>query len=566
MSNTRVFNYQEITSIYDQMNQIIGDSSDPSTIAGLLHKIDEDYHEVVNGPAGEDELALRGDLGMQLLNNWENTAGSFPAFVENFSSWSTLVAQTAGDYSAFEEQVRGIRSNNPLGWNTGGIQNGYVASSSYTNSFTDAELDEAAAGVQMYNLVGAYYVDTGMVSYAKKQAFWNGFGDVLSVVSIVASGCSLVKGLGVIGGAAKGASAGAGLIDDGAKAGAGLIDDGAKAGAGLIDDGAKAGAGLIDDGAKVAGQSLDDLVAGGKPIANSTLYGLSDETAAAATDKLISKGYTLVDDTWQLPTNINASNSMFAQSVDDFILNGQSVPNSALSSFPGETVGSATDKLINSGYTLSGGTWQAPASMVTNSAGVAAAPSIANGSALGDIADDVAKGSVDDLIAKGYTMGADGAMHAPASALQGAPSRAATSAIAHPIYDKAPSVVAKGTYYAQEGIYKGVDAVKNGASAAGSAIKNGWNTAGGAIKNGWNTASGAIKSGAAKAGTYIKDAGVWVKENGVTVLKETATKAGTSGMIGLATNTGQNIVNNANIRRNAEMVANARAHFENNGN
>ena len=318
MSNTRVFNYQEITSIYDQMNQIIGDSSDPSTIAGLLHKIDEDYHEVVNGPAGEDELALRGDLGMQLLNNWENTAGSFPAFVENFSSWSTLVAQTAGDYSAFEEQVRGIRSNNPLGWNTGGIQNGYVASSSYTNSFTDEQLDEAAAGVQMYNLVGAYYVDTGMVSYAKKQAFWNGFGDVLSVVSIVASGCSLVKGLGIVGGAGS-AAGGAGVIDDGAKAGAGLIDDGAKAGAGLIDDGAKAGAGLIDDGAKVAGQSLDDLVAGGKPIANSTLYGLSDETAAAATDKLISKGYTLVDDTWQLPTNINANNSMFAQSVDDVI-------------------------------------------------------------------------------------------------------------------------------------------------------------------------------------------------------------------------------------------------------
>ena len=199
MSNTRVFNYQEITSIYNQMNQIIGDSSDPSTIAGLLHKIDEDYHEVVNGPAGEDELALRGDLGMQLLNNWENTAGSFPAFVENFSSWSTLVAQTAGDYSAFEEQVRGIRAANPLGWNTGGIQNGYVASSSYTNSFTDAELDEAAAAVQMYDLVGAYYVDTGMVSYAKKAAFWNGFGDVLSVVSIVASGCSLVKGLGIIG-------------------------------------------------------------------------------------------------------------------------------------------------------------------------------------------------------------------------------------------------------------------------------------------------------------------------------------------------------------------------------
>lgn len=256
MSNTRIFNYQEITNIYNQMNQIIGDNSDPSTIAGLLYKIDEDYHEVVNGPVGEDELALRGDLAKQLLNNWENTAGSFPAFVENFSSWSTLVAQTAGDYSAFEEQVRGIRSNNPLGWNTGGIQNGYVASSSYTNSFTDEQLDEAAAGIKMYDLVGAYYVDTGMVSYAKKQAFWNGFGDVLSVVGIVASGCALVKGLGIIGGAGS-AAGGAGVIDDGTKviidAGDDFIDDGAKV---IID----AGDDFIDDGTKVIIDAGDDIV------------------------------------------------------------------------------------------------------------------------------------------------------------------------------------------------------------------------------------------------------------------------------------------------------------------
>mgnify|MGYP003291384228 CR=1 FL=1 len=76
------------------------------------------------------------------LLNWENTAGSFPAFVENFSTWSTVVAQAAGDYANFEQQVKGIRSNNPLGWNSGGIQTGFVASSAYNQSFTDEELDE----------------------------------------------------------------------------------------------------------------------------------------------------------------------------------------------------------------------------------------------------------------------------------------------------------------------------------------------------------------------------------------------------------------------------------------
>ena len=131
-----------------------------------------------------------------MLLNWENTSATFPSFVENFSAWTTAVAQTAGDYSTFESQVKGIRTDNPLGWNSGGITDSYVATSTYANALTHEELDEYAASKAMYDLVGAYYVDTGMESQLKKTTFWSAFGEVMSVVGIVARGMSIVKGLG----------------------------------------------------------------------------------------------------------------------------------------------------------------------------------------------------------------------------------------------------------------------------------------------------------------------------------------------------------------------------------
>ena len=63
MSNTRVFDYNEVSNIYNQMNQIIGDNSDPSSIAGLLYKIDENgamsdvYTVVAYDTAGNASVA-----------------------------------------------------------------------------------------------------------------------------------------------------------------------------------------------------------------------------------------------------------------------------------------------------------------------------------------------------------------------------------------------------------------------------------------------------------------------------------------------------------------------------
>ena len=268
MSDTRVFDYEQIAAIYKEMNQITGDASDPTSIAGLLNKIDQDYKEVVNGSAGEDALALYGDLGSQMLLNWENTAATFPAFVENFSAWSTAVAQTAGDYSSFETQVKGIRTDNPLGWNSGGIKDSYVASSIYANSLTHEELDNAAASAQMYNLVGAYYVDTGMVSAAKKSAFWNGVTDILSVAGIVASGFSIANTVGALtSGAAGAAGAGGNAINqvggEAAEQGARLLGPGAADDAGrlLLESGDDAGRLLLesgDDAGRLLLESGDD--------------------------------------------------------------------------------------------------------------------------------------------------------------------------------------------------------------------------------------------------------------------------------------------------------------------
>ena len=188
----RVFDYTEINRIYGEMNKITGDPGDPTTIAGLLKKIDDDYHEVVEGPASENDMALLGDLGKQMLLNWENTSATFPNFVENFDAWSTVVAQAAGDYSKFEQEVQGIRSNNPLGWNSGGITDSYIATSSYADALTEDEIAVYASYSQMLALTNATYVDTGMVAFAKEYKKANIIDDVLTLGTALTLGTSSV--------------------------------------------------------------------------------------------------------------------------------------------------------------------------------------------------------------------------------------------------------------------------------------------------------------------------------------------------------------------------------------
>ena len=145
MSNSRVFDYTEISNLYNKMNTITGDKSDPTSIAGILEKINLDYTDVVHGVVGENEMAIFGELGQQMLLNWENTSANFPNFVENFSAWSTLVAQAAGDYSQFEQQVKGIQTASPLGWASGGMQDSFITTSVYADALSEQEIAQLAA-------------------------------------------------------------------------------------------------------------------------------------------------------------------------------------------------------------------------------------------------------------------------------------------------------------------------------------------------------------------------------------------------------------------------------------
>ena len=196
MGNSRVFEYAEIARIYGEMNTITGDSSDPTSIAGLLHKINEEYTEVVNGTAGEDELALKGDAASDLKNSWDNTVSDhFTKFVENFGAWSSAVAASAGDYTQFEQAVQGIKSANPLGWNSGGATDTASATGFYSNALSEQDIADLAAQAQFYQLTGATYVDTGMVAYAEKKKIWNTVQTVLAVGSIVGAGFSIAPAI-----------------------------------------------------------------------------------------------------------------------------------------------------------------------------------------------------------------------------------------------------------------------------------------------------------------------------------------------------------------------------------
>lgn len=123
----RKFDYENIATIYKDMQNITGSSSDPTSIAGILHSTDKEFHELVD----VSEEAIYGDLGKQLLLDWENTSANFPNFVTNFNNWATLIAQSAGQYTQFEKDVAGFKQANPLGTTSHGLTSNYIDNSFY---------------------------------------------------------------------------------------------------------------------------------------------------------------------------------------------------------------------------------------------------------------------------------------------------------------------------------------------------------------------------------------------------------------------------------------------------
>lgn len=154
----RKFDYENVGAVYKNMQNITGDESNADSIAGILHNIDEEFHNRVD----VCEEAIFGDLGKQLLLDWDNTSSCFPNFVTNFSNWSTLIAQSAGNYAQFEQDIKGFNQDNPLGVTSGGITDAYTNTGfyrQYKNENYDSYVDALglAKSLHMADLASVHY-------------------------------------------------------------------------------------------------------------------------------------------------------------------------------------------------------------------------------------------------------------------------------------------------------------------------------------------------------------------------------------------------------------------------
>ena len=258
----RKFEFSNVASNYENMKKILGDPSVSDSIAGILHNIDEDMKNHVDVV----DMAIYGDLGKQMLLNWENTSSTFGSFINNFDNWNKAVAMASGNYTEFVNKVQGLRDTNPLGMTSGGITEAYT-NTGYYSSFNEALIDTAAAKIGpfvAYNGLG--YFDTGSVALEEQRktaAMWSfGLNLVADVLSVVGIGKYVKAAGGVAGIGSKISGVFAQTGDDALNLGAKALTSGSGAAANL----GKTVANIGDDGlinvGKYAGQSFDDLLKG----------------------------------------------------------------------------------------------------------------------------------------------------------------------------------------------------------------------------------------------------------------------------------------------------------------
>ena len=96
----REFNYDTIKEKYGNM------ITHTEAVSATLSEVNSKYEAVVN----VEEKAIFGNLGAQLLADWNNVSSNFPKFLEKFDGWSVAVASTAGEYSNFEDRFKGFAS------------------------------------------------------------------------------------------------------------------------------------------------------------------------------------------------------------------------------------------------------------------------------------------------------------------------------------------------------------------------------------------------------------------------------------------------------------------------
>lgn len=276
----RKFDYANVAEVYKEMTKI------NESIADTLSTIDQEYKNTVN----VSEEAVYGDLGRQLLLDWENTSSNFPNFVNKFETWATLIAQTAGKYSDFEKGVSTIKGTFPLGATSNAAKDAYVNTGVFSQ-YNKEGLDTLEKSVGMINpLTGETYLNTNQVDKEKSRKLWAGVNFALGAFSTVAgaygaysqfaaSGAQVVKGAAI---SADGiVSAAAGSADDIAsiagRAAAGAADD-------FVDDAAKAAGNAASQAASGAGQKVTQEAA--EEIAKKGLKGMTQADKSAFADFL----------------------------------------------------------------------------------------------------------------------------------------------------------------------------------------------------------------------------------------------------------------------------------------
>jgi len=176
----RKFDYENVATVYKNMQNITGDASNEDSIAGILHKINEEVHDSVN----VCDEAVFGNLGKQLLLDWDNTSSNFDSFVESFNNWAALIAQSSGNYAEFEKKVAGLTKANPLGLTSNGKKKNYIEKSPYTD-YTKENLESTSKELSPYS--GSVYYETNSIEKEQerlkndKSAFaWNAVGTGLT--------------------------------------------------------------------------------------------------------------------------------------------------------------------------------------------------------------------------------------------------------------------------------------------------------------------------------------------------------------------------------------------------
>ena len=123
------FEYQQIGDILKEMETVFGEMAD------ALSTADTKYRDAVN----VEDKAIFGDLGSQLLLDWDNVSSDFPKFKENFKNWTNVVAAAGGNYTQFEDENKSFKAveegSDYLGVSAqkNGVHDNYINSSVFTN-------------------------------------------------------------------------------------------------------------------------------------------------------------------------------------------------------------------------------------------------------------------------------------------------------------------------------------------------------------------------------------------------------------------------------------------------